>query len=1102
MKMKNILNSLFPWLAVTTLLSLQGCENEEGTAIHSRDTVSFEIDAGGARATETTFETGDAIGVYAAVRMSSAPATLKTSGNYADNKRFVWNGSQFVADGDANEIAAGYETDYYAYYPYREDMGNPLDYDFSIQGDQREGITLSDFMYAANRSGTTDKVITLAFSHRLSRLQVTYTPEAGEALSGVTIQRAKATANINLGTGTANTLGATSDIRMYNDGGTFTAVIPAQDRDADGTFLTLLFADGTKKDYTLTAKKEFLAGHTTVIPFMGKELQYTFTVSPETIGSGYSGGIYNYETVSNKYYSINGKPLPGTESPLDYTVSTTDVWITPDKAGKTIKVAENLNTAPRNGKVLFTQAESGRTYILPVQQSSATTRQTLQISTTAGNIPAAGGNKAVTAVLSTYYNDHRDPDKKENVTVSLSGTGTGFSLSGNQVLAVNNTTTNARSITVKGSYNGITSDNSLTITQDAGAKQYASWSDWSVTVSANPETVANTGGTSVITADAARTRAWTWNGVGGSGGTETDRATPSLSAAGSGFSLSGTTLTAGNNTTTSERSCTVTATHAGKSATCTVKQPAGTTGYGDWKVNISASPTTIAAAGGTSTLTCSAARDVYTNGVKTGTETATPVISGSAAGFSLSGKTVSAGNNTSTSTRSITYTATHAGKSASCTITQSAGNRQYASLSAWNVTVSANPATIAASGGTSSISAAATRTRTWTWNGVSGSGGTETDRATPSLSAAGSGFSLSGTTLTAGNNTTTSERSCTVTATHAGKSATCTVKQPAGTTGYGDWKVNISASPTTIAAAGGTSTLTCSAARDVYTNGVKTGTETATPVISGSAAGFSLSGTTLTAGNNTTASERSCTVTATSNGRSAACTVRQSAGSQTTEYGNWTTGSLSVSASPSGIGSSGGTSRLSATASQSRPKYTKWNGITTGTTTEYRSVDVSSSASWSGSASGFSRSGTTVTVAANGSTSSRNCTYTASYGGKSGHVTIHQDGKPADVITYGYIFTLGAVSGDDVVSTGGTVTYSVTSQKITYTNGSETSRSNIGWSASANVSWISAGTNSATVSENPTTSDRSGTITLTQNESGRKLSITVYQDRKVSVDIN
>ena len=53
MKMKNILNSLFPWLAMTTLLSLQGCENEEGTAIHSRDTVSFEID-----------ETGKPLSVY------------------------------------------------------------------------------------------------------------------------------------------------------------------------------------------------------------------------------------------------------------------------------------------------------------------------------------------------------------------------------------------------------------------------------------------------------------------------------------------------------------------------------------------------------------------------------------------------------------------------------------------------------------------------------------------------------------------------------------------------------------------------------------------------------------------------------------------------------------------------------------------------------------------------------------------------------------------------------------------------------------------------------------------------------------------------------
>ena len=449
MKIKNILNHSALWLVLAVLLPLQSCENEDGAVSHGGATVSFSI--AGSRATDTAFETGDAIGVYAAVRTTSAPATLKASGNYADNKKFVWNGTQFVADGDENEIAAGYETDYFTYYPYREGMPNPLDYDFGIQTDQGGGTTSSDFMYAANKGGTTEKVITLDFTHQLSRLQVTYTPEEGERLSGVTINKGRTTANINLATGTANTLDAISDIQMFKDGNTFSAVIPAQDRDATGTFLTLSFADGTKKNYSLTAKKEFPAGHTTTIPFMGKELQYTFTIHPENISTGYSSSSHNYEITSKKYFSINGKPLPGTESALDYTISTTDSWIKLDKATNGIQVAENLNTVPRSGNILFTQAESGTTYSLPVQQSSATTRQTLLISTTAGNIPATGGSKTVTAVLSTFYNDHQTPDKEENVTVVLSGTGTGFSFTGNKVMAANNTTTNIRSITVKGS---------------------------------------------------------------------------------------------------------------------------------------------------------------------------------------------------------------------------------------------------------------------------------------------------------------------------------------------------------------------------------------------------------------------------------------------------------------------------------------------------------------------------------------------------------------------------------------------------------------------------------------------------------------------------
>ena len=64
---------------------------------------------------------------------------------------------------------------------------------------------------------------------------------------------------------------------------------------------------------------------------------------------------------------------------------------------------------------------------------------------------------------------------------------------------------------------------------------------------------------------------------------------------------------------------------------------------------------------------------------------------------------MTAANNTTTSSRSVTYTATHEGKSATCTVTQSAGSKQYASWSDWTVTVSANPTTIARTGGTSTI---------------------------------------------------------------------------------------------------------------------------------------------------------------------------------------------------------------------------------------------------------------------------------------------------------------------------------------------------------------------------------------------------------------
>ena len=462
---------------------------------------------------------------------------------------------------------------------------------------------------------------------------------------------------------------------------------------------------------------------------------------------------------------------------------------------------------------------------------------------------------------------------------------------------------------------------------------------------------------------------------------------------------------------------------------------------------------------------------------------------------------MTAANNTSASSRSVTYTATHEGKSATCTVTQSAGSKQYASWSDWTVTVSANPTTIARTGGTSTITASATRTRTWTWNGVSGSGGTESEKGTPALSASGTGFSLSGTTLTASNNTTTSSRSCTVTATHGGKTATCTVTQSAGEITYGAWKVTITANPTTIAAAGGTSTLTYSAVRDVLTNGTVTNTEKATPTVSGSATGFTRSGATVTAANNTSASSRSVTYTATHGGKSATCTVTQSAGSMTTGYGSWTTSSLTVSASPNPVAASGGNSALSCKANQTRSKYTKWNGITTNTTTESQTIAVS--ASWSKVSGSGSLSGSTVTFGNNTTASALSGVYRASSGGKTADVTVRQS---AGSVSYAYTFTFSdgstSTSWSSIAAGGDSKSYSIVSTRVVKWNGVQTGTENVSYSGSSNVSWASVSGSKITVGDNPNASARSGVVTFTQASSGKTIKVTLLQLKKNSVDIN
>ena len=879
------------YISVLLLALLFGCEKDTGTSGSSP--VCFYLSPEpSTRATDTEFEKGDAIGVFAAARDDeSVPAQLRPSGNFADNKKYIFDGEKFVPDGESNSIfITSYPIDYYAYYPYAT-VDNPLEFTFHVAADQ-ESLTESDLMYARNTDGSGKNNIPLTFIHKLSKVVVPYSREnVGGAAGTAVVNDAYTGCIMNLSTGEIRTLfdDGQQDIVMFKDGNaadvSFSAIFPEQTFSAADPFI--IFDDS--KEFKLSADRLFESEHVVELPFMGKILEYQFAVTPIEKNISSKGGTFNLAIASKKYYSVNGTLIPGTETPLDYDCSSSVDWITFDKPTLEVTVAENTDTDnSRTGIITFKQAESDKQVSCTVTQSAGEITYgawTVTISANPTTIAAAGGTSTLTYSAVRDVLTNGTVTNTEKATPTVSGSATGFTRSGATVTAANNTTTSSRSVTYTATHEGKSA--TCTVTQSAGSKQYASWSDWTVTVSANPTTIARTGGTSTITASATRTRTWTWNGVSGSGGTESEKGTPALSASGTGFSLSGTTLTASNNTTTSSRSCTVTATHGGKTATCTVTQSAGEITYGAWKVTITANPTTIAAAGGTSTLTYSAVRDVLTNGTVTNTEKATPTVSGSATGFTRSGATVTAANNTSASSRSVTYTATHGGKSATCTVTQSAGSMttDYGNWTTSSLTVSASPNPVAASGGNSALSCKATRTRSkyTKWNGVV----TKTDTESQSVAVtatwskvSGTG-SLSGSTVSFDNNTTTSARSGVYRASSGGKTADVTVRQSAGSVSYtytftfSDGSTSTSWS--SIAAGGDSKSYSIVSTRVVKWNGVQTGTENVSYSGSSNVSWASVSGSKITVGDNPNASARSGVVTFTqaSSGKTIKVTLLQ-----------------------------------------------------------------------------------------------------------------------------------------------------------------------------------------------------------------------------------
>lgn len=676
-------------------------------------------------------------------------------------------------------------------------------------------------------------------------------------------------------------------------------------------------------------------------------------------------------------------------------------------SGNQIKFTSNESVSARSATLTASYVGLSKTVTITQQAGakvySAWSAWTVSISASTQTIAASGGSSTITTSASrsrtwTWNGVGTTHTDTETATPTLSGSAGGFTLSGKTVTASNNTTTNSRSITITATSNSVSK--SITITQSAGTKVYGSWSGWTVNISADKTSIGATGGTATISTSASRTRSYTWNGVAGSGGTETGNGSPTLSKVSGSGNWTSPKVTYGNNTSTSGKSTVIRATIDSTTKDITISQSAGAKQYSAWSawtVNISNSGN-VAASGGSSNITTSASRTrTWTwNGVNgsggTETGTGTPTLSKVSGAGSFASNKVTYDNNTSTSARSTVIRATMDSVTKDTTVTQNAGSKTYSSWGAWSISLSANVTTIAAAGGNATLSTSATRSRTWQWNGT-GTTYTENASGAPTLSKVNGAASLSGSTVSYGNNTSTSSRSSVFRATIDSITKDITISQSAGAKIYGSWSswsVSCSASSYKVWAGGDSVTIYSSASRNrTWTwNGVAgsggTESDSATPTISVTSGVGVLSGNTLTFSNNTSPDARTTRVTANYNGVTDYCDVMQYGGNKVT--GSWTSWQINISASPTNIAAAGGSSTITCSAVRTR-NYT-WNGVgTTYTETENGSPTLSKSGD--GTLSGTT-SGSKLTYGNRTTTTSRSTTVTATYNGVSKSINITQ----------------------------------------------------------------------------------------------------------------
>ena len=592
------------------------------------------------------------------------------------------------------------------------------------------------------------------------------------------------------------------------------------------------------------------------------------------------------------------------------------------QGNQTVKISSPVQkgTSKRSMKFIGKcKKDSSKPVILTVEQEASTYTYDLTLNSDNTEIAAKGGTVTITAVLKTYRNGNLV--STDNVTPVLSGSATGFSISGTTVTASNRTTTagNKRAIVVTGKYSntfdGQTVSSTITIYQEANIASYGALTGGSVSASDIPAS----GGTSstsvtnmsqIISYTSGSTRAGTVTY------SKTDEITVSSlrTTVKARTKVGQVTVTyTGNGGVTANK--TVDIYQAENKVTNSNYNPR-ITAYGTPTISIGSG---LTAAGGSATVSASVTNTetynaLYSSGAigpnqtrsVGGSLSISMTVNGNSR-FSLSGNTIthsSMGTNETTDT--ITIKAVNDGDSSkSATASKSITNSKTVKSISGGVYkygyVESGPitnATIPASGG-SATAKAGNGTQNWsrsatitTYQYDSGSTKdvtteralTGTNNVPPSIASIEATAYSKGTTVS--SQTTIKSQPVIWSANGGSAGATMYIYQEANKLeyySYDSWNIGITANPTTIAASGGTSTIIASCTRTktpIYTSGSigAINMEYATPTLAISGAGFTLSGNTVTASKNNVAA-RTATVTASYSGAtSKSVTITQSAG--------------------------------------------------------------------------------------------------------------------------------------------------------------------------------------------------------------------------------